>query len=269
MRRIYRPAVWLGSILTAGVTALVVTLVSTGGQKVLQAPKGSPITIGAVALQRDEDLKGDSYVFRDPVTVPPDQLRVMSANMDASGWARSNGGVDVDTVIAQVVLVGNRTDPVRILGMKAIKHCGPPLTGTIINKPTGGADDTIRLAFDLEAPDSSARTWSGGGGGFGGNYFDSKTISLKYKEQQTLQILGITRRKYCEFRIQLTVFNGKRTETMTMTNGGHPFKVSAQLPFPQDNSAPFSGYQRAYVGGVLNTKEHGAFMQVDPKKFRG
>lgn len=182
---------------------------------------------------------------------------------DLAGWARPRGGVDAEMVIAQMVLVGNRRDQVRILGMRAINQCGPPLTGTIFHAPSAGEDHTIRLAFNLDEPNPQARIWSGTAG-FGGNYFDAKTISLKYKEQQAIQILGITQRQYCQFRIETKVFTKGRTETAIMANGREPFKVTALTSRTQTAAVPYADYQRAYVGGVNNTRDHGGFTKVNP-----
>ncbi|MDN3352014.1 hypothetical protein [Actinomadura sp. DC4] len=249
------------------VTGVTISLLSLGGQKVLESPdlKGPPISVRSIVLQRDADLAGDTFAFERPLDLAKRELDDIDAGGDLDGWAREHGGVDVQMVMAQVVLAGNQRDPVRILGMKAINQCRPPLTGTLIEKPTGGEDDTVRLAFDLDERNPEARTWQGGSAGFGKDYFGAKTVSLKYKEQQTFQMIGITQRQYCEFHLQVSVLAGKRTETVPVTNGGRPFKVTS---LSGRTSAPdYSDYQKLYVGGVANTLGHGALIRADPSRY--
>ncbi|MGW2310383.1 hypothetical protein [Actinomadura luteofluorescens] len=250
-------------------TGVAIPLLSSSGQKVLDArePGGSPVKVDSVALQSNIDLKGDSFAFPQPVTATPDQLRAISP-FDLGSWARPRGGVDVGMVMTQIVLTGNRKTPVRILDMRAVSKCSAPLTGTLFYSPTAGADDTIRVAFDLDQPNPRARAWSGWERGFGGLYFDSKTVSLKHKEQQTFQVLGITERKSCEFRIQLSILTGGKTVTKLAGNGSQPFKVTALTEQAKAATGNFSDYHRLYVGGVENLEGRGAFVNVDPATYK-
>jgi hypothetical protein len=106
--------------------------------------------------------------------------------------------------------------------------------------------------------------WSGWERGFGELHFDSKTVSLKYKERQAFQVLGITERQSCEFRIQLSVLAGGNTMTVLVGNGSQPFKLTARTEHAKAAPADFSDYQRLYVGGVENMEGRGAFIKADP-----
>ncbi|WP_157433226.1 hypothetical protein [Actinomadura rifamycini] len=250
-------------------TGVAIPLLSSSGQKVLDAhePGGPPVKVDSVALQSNVDLKGDSFAFPQPVTATPDQLRDISP-FDLGSWARPRGGVDVGMVMAQIVLTGNRKTPIRILDMRAASKCSAPLTGTLFYSPTAGVDDTIRVAFNLDQPNPQARVWSGWEKGFGDLYFDSKTVSLKHKEQQTFQVLGITEQKSCEFRIQLSVLTGGKTVTKLVGNGSKPFKVTALMEQAKAATGDFSDYHQLYVGGVENLEGRGAFTKVDPATYK-
>jgi hypothetical protein len=99
-------------------------------------------------------------------------------------------GVDDYAVNIKLVLEGNRPAPIRILGMRPVKHCQEPLTGTFLLSPSAGADSSVRIGINLDEPRPITRKLQGGIG-LKGDYFAEKTVSLKRGEQQTFQITAV------------------------------------------------------------------------------
>jgi hypothetical protein len=183
-----------------------------------------------------------------------------------NSWFRIRGGVDPSLSIVKIVVEGNRDNAVRILGMRALKHCQAPLTGTLFLDPTAGADDSVMIGFDLDSDDTNARVATQVSIGLR-PYFGSKTISLKGGEQQVLQIFAATSRYYCEYRLQMTVLDEGRTVTEVIGNGNAPFRVTSFATTASGDIA-YSRYQVLYAGGVVSPKGDASYVRVDPATFK-
>lgn len=280
-RWIRRPVVWIGSLATAVITAVAVSLtvfftnhaIGVGQANVhpTQSPHGPPVVVAAVKVLRNAAYQGYSFVFPKPLDLTRPQLQ--SINRLTSGlqigglnhyyaWAREHHGVDPNVVIIQLVLAGNRNQPVRILGMQPVGECRAPLAGTLFDSPPAAEDNSVSIGFNLDKPDPAAQVYSETTG-FGADYFSSKTVSLRYQKQQVFQIVARTAKHYCKFRLQLSVLAGGKTSTETIGDGPHPFQVTGLLPA---SSNSVDGYKRAYVGGVLSPCGS-RFVQVNPARF--
>lgn len=147
----------------------------------------------------------------------------------------------------------------RIVGMKAVPRCGPPLTGTLFESPSAGNEESVKIGLDLDKPDPRGKTlindleW-------GGDYFQQKTISLKRDEEITFQVIAKTQKHYCEFSIALDVLSNGKLIGQSIDDHGKPFKVSAR-------NSDYSSYQKMYIGGVANPDD-GKWRSVDPQTYQ-
>jgi hypothetical protein len=255
-------------VLAAVLTATLVNVLTGQAQKTIDAttaPRydGPPVRVASVSLEKS-DGQGFAYVFPNKVELGTEELRSLNEAKTGSdpalydNWFRSRGGVDPGLSIVKAVLEGNRAHPVRITGMRAIKHCQAPLLGTIFDSPPGGADASIAIGFDLDSARPTAQavdndTWQG-------DYFAKYTVSLKPGEQRTFQIQSKTERQYCEYTLALTILDDGKTVTQVLDNNGGPFRVTA-FAFGQ-GSIPYRRYQAVYVGG--HASPNGDWIRVNP-----
>jgi hypothetical protein len=273
-RRSLKPIVlWVGGILTAVITAVAVGA-ATGytshllDKKSTAVPKGPPLAVVSVTLQRNGAYQGGTYVFPDALRISSTQIHLIDSTNQQLGqddyydsWARAHGGVDPDTVIIQLILAGNRSYPVRILDMRPVGQCASRLKGTLLLSPTAGEDDSVLIGFNLDKPDPIADTYSQTRG-FGQSFFESKTVTLTYPQQQVFEIVGQSVYHYCQFRIHVDMLSGNRKEVELIGNGSQPFKVSGILPI--------ADYKEVYLGGVADNGCPGpadGFTRIDIAKY--
>jgi hypothetical protein len=264
-----RRLVWVGSVLAAVLTATLVNVLTGQAQKTIDAataPRydGPPIRVASVSVEKSDE-QGFAFVFPNKMEFGTEELRSLNDPKTYSdqarhdNWFRSRGGVDPGLSIVKAVLEGNRAHPVRITGMRPIKHCQAPLLGTIFDSPPAGADASIAIGFDLDSARPTAQvitdtgTWQG-------DYFAKYTVSLKPGEQQTFQIKSKTERQYCEYTLALTILDEGKTVTQVLDNNGGPFRVTA-FAWEQD-STPYGRYQAVYVGG--HASPNGDWIRVNP-----
>lgn len=238
-----RPIVWLGGIVVAALgiaitNALVPAFSSFIGSFTEQGP---PIDIlDATPFRSDE--AGGSMVFASGATFTGDDLAELNAADDPFAWFVERGGVPLETAFVRLVLEGNRSNAVRIVDADVDPDCSAPLDGTIFLDPPAGADQSIRLDFDLDAPDS-APTYRAEDGSTA-QFFPAQTISLANGEQVTLVVTASTQEQYCTFGVVLSVLEGDRTTEVRIPEAGaRPFAVTARL----DDVA----YDEVYLGGVI------------------
>ena len=280
-RWLRRPAVWVGGVLTAVLVGVLTPLVQGSLTEPADGPStstttsttpitGPPAKVAALQLERDES---NSYAFPQRLDLTEADLRTVShAHQSQTDpglydqWARERGGADDYKINIKLVLEGNRRDPIRILGLRPIKDCREPLTGTLLYSPSAGADENIKIGLNLDEPSPIARNWQEYE--IQGDYFAENTVSLEYKEQQTFQIIAQTLEQYCEFTLEFTILDEGETVTQEVANGSEPFRVSA-LVDDWDEPAPFDLYQALYIGGVANPDSSGEFIPADPSTFRG
>ncbi|GGT87410.1 hypothetical protein [Actinomadura citrea] len=255
----------------AGVIAIAVgTAQATGASNTLvgwvrDRTSGAPVEVMSVSYAvRDSG----GYVFADPVRFTSADLARLSSlpwgEPEYHRWARTRGGVDPERAVIKVVLAGTRANSVRITDLRLTDlTCSAPLSGAIIAAPSQGPQAVARLGFDLDGSVRNARVEDRGR--LGARYFDDKTVELKRKEQQSFQIAAVTKRKYCEFKLSVAVLDGKSQSSVTVDDGGEPFRVSgmrAGHPGP-----PFRHYERLYVG-ASNTP-NGHYAEKNPRTWTG
>ena len=159
-----RPLVWIGTLVTAVITAVAVTLAgsyTTGKFSHASSPKppsGPPVRILTEAAFADAGMDGGTYFFARPLILNRAQLNTISRFEDTdriggpsrySAWMQAHGGVAADDLIIRLVAAGNRRHLVRILNIDPVGTCTKPLSGTIMNSPSAGDDPTDYIAFNL------------------------------------------------------------------------------------------------------------------------
>lgn len=222
----------------------------------------------AVKVVSVENIDGGYYgwVFDRPHRFSSAELTKVPMNYDKYvAWFRDRGAVPAYGRTDLLTLEGNSSQPVEINGLQVDKRCRPPLSGAAFVNPNAGADDTIRLALDLDEPIPTPKGLESDGT-TSPNYFTRHTISLKRGERGKIVIIATAQRNYCEYTLNLKVTAGDRTLTQSVKDNGKPFAVSAWQE--SNGSHPYSKYATAYVGGVLNVCHGGrGFREVDPKSY--
>jgi hypothetical protein len=165
---------------------------------------------------------------------------------------------------------------VTITGIKVLKNCHTPLTGTLFVLGAQGDNNTIGLGFDLDRTISEAQN-AQPDQPFSGDAFPGSDITLGYGETQTFAISVSTHLYYCQFNFQMTVStpNGPVTEYFGAAGleksvaAGQPFQLTAVAhPARQGSGPPFSAYQAAYVGGADSPTPVYKWVQVNPKTYK-
>ncbi len=272
-----KPSLYIGGLAGALVLAIFSTLGTGIGNTIWAKVKGgsgpvysgSPARLISVDVQRN-DTQGDTFIFPQRLQLTRSQLGqvndwmtkdVLGASENFDPWARAHGGVDPNYVNIRLILEGNRAHPVRILDMRPVGACQKPLSGTAFISPPAGSDPSVVIGFNLDTPTPDAETYSQSAG-FGSNYFDAKTVSLKSDEQQVFEIVARTLTRYCHFDIEATVQDGSKQINEIFSNNGHPFKVSA---LAVDDQRP--DFQQLYVGGVISPSCNDKFVPENPRTY--
>ena len=266
---------------TVTLAPLSVVPKATSASKRHRKPKPSPSptpTAPPLSVASEDPLNMDDLgVWTFPNKIPFDSSQLAHANAlfhtSITGMASyfySLGGyaINADT---QLVLQNDSSQPVSILDMRVIKNCGAPLNGTLFYSPNAGADDDVRLGFNLDSADTDAESAKGWDPhAWKPDYFESKHISFRPGEQRVLNIRAITAKHACTFNYQATVLEGKAKFYQTFDDAGQPFRVSALmnklLPYVNVN---FARYAALYIGGVAapTGDSNDDYVKVKPKSY--
>lgn len=246
---------WVGGILTTVISAVAVGA-ATGytshlfGGKTASALAGPPLAVVSVSVQRDDTYQGGTYIFPSALQINDTLLRRinsvspgLSEDNYYESWARTHGGIDPGAIVIQLILAGNRTYPVRILNMQPVGQCTAPLNGTLMLSPPAGEDNSVLIGFNLDKSDPVAQSYSETQG-FGQSFFESRTVTLAYPQQQVFEVFGRALQHYCQFKIRMTLLVGRQQEVEVIGDGSQPFRVSGVLPYVY--------YKEVYFGGVMN-----------------
>jgi hypothetical protein len=273
-----RPAVWVGTLSTAIISGVAITLASNYASHAVEKSSspnttGQPVKVLSESLARNVAFQGSTFIFRNPINFTVAQLGHINSLMAGNNigrpgryysWARARGGVDPGSVIVQLVLAGNRDNVVRILNLRPVGQCADPLRGTLLYSPPAAQNLSVSIGLNLDQEDPVAQKLTGDSK-FGQDYFSSKTVSLKYGEQQVFRIVAVTSKHYCQFRLNFTVLDGPRTIHETVGNGSQPFRVTA---LDMGDGTSVAAYKRVYVGGVADAGSCGGrFISVNPTNF--
>ena len=237
-----KPVVWLGGIVVAALgIAITNALVPWFGGLIDRATeRGDVVTVVDAQPYRSDEVGGT-------VAFPPDRsfdeadLAQINASDDRFAYLVDAGASPVGRAFVRILLEGNRSDGVRIVDAGIDRDCAEPLDGSLFVEPPGGAEESIRLDFDLDADDPVATTE--GGDGQPAQFFPAQTISLAEDEQVPLIVTAATTEQSCEFRVRFTVLHGDDETSVLVPDAAEPpFRVTAQI----DERA----YDSVFLGGV-------------------
>jgi hypothetical protein len=244
-----RSAKWIAGVLL-GALALVITGTLTGipGQLLdrraiedkLRSGPDLRIDAEIVALN---DEGGPSLVFSRGYQTSRRILQEASEPMRGPSVVpslRAAGGINLETLTIQLVLEGRRNEEIRILDIQpVIVARTAPLDGTLFFLPPQGGVPTLQMVANLDSPIPVIDTVGSNNKPTHEPYFDSYSISLHDAEQQTLTIRATTERFNVAFTLRVRYAIGGHRETETITDNGHPFRVSA----PHCVGAGIASYQ--------------------------
>ena len=222
---------------------------------------GLPAAIDLVTLA--PAFGNSTYALPNRFQLTSAQLTQLNANA-ATGdktWFAAQHAVIAGPATVTVVVEGNRSGTVRIMGIEPVPSCHPPLAGTLFYSPSQGVDTSIELHVTLDGanPRVTARD--------GSDFFTAHTVSLAHGEQETFVIAAQALREYCSFTFDMTVLDGTKTVTETIGNPGQPFTITA---LDQQGSGPVYGaYQTMYIGGLASAARGLGtnWAQVDPLTY--
>ncbi|MFF0770898.1 hypothetical protein ACFYUK_18580 [Nonomuraea wenchangensis] len=231
-------------------------------------------------MARPERVREDwSWIFAEPVMFTKTELRTLNnfgyttdtAEKNREEWLRARGAVDPEVTTIKLVLRGDREKRVRITGMRALSKCVAPLTGTYMSSFSAGQDTLIGVGLNLDRPNPRAQIIALDSNGFPdwpmrmvGDYFATKTVSLKQDEEVVFEVWAQTMKHYCEFRLEVTVIDGDKEVRQVIDNHGQPFRVSAELLSEQERGTSVipHAYDVVYFGGLLT--KTGKWARVKP-----
>ncbi len=268
-----RPALWLGGLVTAVATGVLVNFLTTQAQLIDRpSPRvaaGPPLKV----LSEESLFLDQNVVWAFPHEYLPnrDQLNHISSLIESSTpasrsafvrWFSSRQAYEVGGANTQLVIQNSRDYSIRIIDMNVVKSCQRPLVGTLFFGAGGAEDATVGIGFNLDSSNTDAETARGiGWEDWIPGYFTNYTISLKPGEQQVFDVYTATTYQACTYRLQVTILDGERKVYQFIGDGDQPFRVTAM---PGGKSAPiFSDYRFMYLGGAASP-HNGAFIRVNP-----
>jgi hypothetical protein len=197
-------------------------------------PKGDPIKLTKVTpIPRVNDKTWLYPRQLSAATVSGINKAYLSYEKSTDEIMRSGGGVENDVSTVELELEGNRTKPVRITDIGVVKHCTRPLNGAVFSRRPQGADETVKIGFDLDRDpvigQYSTGDESAGSRKLTGNYFADHKYVLKLGEQATFRLSAVTRRHYCEYSYELRYIADGKPATMNVNDHGRLFRVSALI----------------------------------------
>ncbi len=266
----------MSSIVVAVISGVIVWLITSSISR--QHYAGLPVKINRVIDEHDSDEQGDTWLFANALDLSTAELNSINRPLrwerqhGRSGewtpfdrWAVAHGGVSSDLALTRVIVEGNRSSSVEILGIQAKAQCRQPLDGTIFSSPTAGANPVARMGFDLDSADPVAMKATGS---YVSQepYFETETISLSPGEHEVIDLVAVTSRHYCRYTFLMKVLYGEQITTETIDDNGKPFEVSA-LYQRNAHESPVFQYRSAYIGGV-ETKD-GLFTHISRHRQLG
>jgi hypothetical protein len=237
----------------SGIGTAAVTAVTRTQPPVLN---GVPAKVDLVRIVRGP---GDTHIFAAPLVLTANQLsQLNSLNQTEPGyqdWFTSHGAVDADRSDIEIVLEGNRSHTVRIVGIQPVTACSAPLRGTLFFSPSAGNDTSTQLFVNLDAPNtlpSYITSEQNGNIASGKDFFGTYTVSLTQGEQYTFKVVASTKAHYCSFTLDMTVLDGNQSVVEHIDDNGKPFHVSSMIDPNPTAPGEMSAYSVLYIGGVAN-----------------
>jgi hypothetical protein len=142
-----------------------------------------------------------------------------------STWARRHGGVDAEQTTFRIYIEGRTDDRTVILGAPRImfrEPRQPPLQGTRVACPVGGAQPAIRkLTIDL---DKAAGCFTSRDGVCAKR---APQFTLAKGDVEIFDVTAATRHCFCEWSIEIPYSVGREKHSVEITDeDGKPFKTT-------------------------------------------
>lgn len=196
---------------------------------------GDPVTASILSVEQDS---GISMAFEPEMHFSNSQAEKIVSNRFDVGRAslESMGGVPVGRVNIKLMLTGNRDEEVQISDLRAVKkECSDPLRGPYFLSPDQGAETAHRLYIDLDDPDPrslDSPPWLSpeGSSPSASPYFPVRDVSLTKGENLVFVVTAQVDEKYCEFDLELSVFDRGESRTHRIDNNDKPFELTPELP---------------------------------------
>lgn len=286
---------WIAGLLGATLTAtgiIVAVMLATGDSQVTAPPRtavpttstrppeldarAAPVSSRPVLVESVSALESRSgdgtFALPAALDMTPAALadfndNIVTDSTDYAAWYRQHSGAAVDFGVATITLRGNAKEAVRVVDLRVIKRCGRPLTGTFFAGYSQGSGDTVKLGFDLDAPDPSAKVMASTSRGLfalSESFFATKTVELAPGELVTLSVGAFTKRYACRFTLRLFVATSTGLLWQPIARGTGAFIVTAMAP--PTKSGQLSGYDTAYA---LTPRHAGdtAWERVSPSSY--
>ncbi|GIE91640.1 hypothetical protein Are01nite_81200 [Actinoplanes regularis] len=141
-------------------------------------------------------------------------------------------------------LVGQRSVPVDIVGMKArVTSRLAPLSGTIVAIEGEGVEDDVKMGFDLDSRDLSARSILDQPGKplSTTRFFADVHVTLARDERVEFEVSTYTASCRCAFVIDVTLSDGT---VVAVDDNGDPWRISA---FAKQ-------YSKSYIWDVITSR---------------
>jgi hypothetical protein len=272
-----RPVTWVIAFISALVLAAAGALgqgiggtIFAGAKSLVPKSAPTPVKIEQVtALSNSPD---NSFALPHKVQLTKEELAELNGG-NASYFAAfqaAHHAVPTGSGSIGITVEGNSNSTVTITGLKIIKQCQSPLTGSYFYNPPAGENTTISLGFDLDSQITYAQD-TRAGENYSGNWFLEHVVTLAPGEPQTFTVFLATARHYCQFSFQLTVATPQGTVTEEIPASGKKFELTAsdQNYDPESGTINLSSYQSVYVGGVADAQNNNEWIAVNPKTYNG
>ncbi|HEX2316561.1 MAG TPA: hypothetical protein VHJ17_22650 [Thermomonospora sp.] len=223
-----RPAVWLGSVLAAGVLATVTATAGVLGGRLGTGLGTSPgegrDPVGHHVIV--DHQSPDAYALPRALTEGPDRTALLTGRAEAASLAARHQGAAVSSLAVTLVLTGQRTAPVTVVDVhpELAAPCTSNLNGTYIPVLNQGDRGAASFTVDMDKPKPRlVRTDRKG------QTFPQLNIDLKLDERYTLALVFTARRHHCAFTLKVRYLDRKGPATLTVTDPeGRPFALTGK-----------------------------------------
>jgi hypothetical protein len=240
------------------------------------SPGGPPVRVAYVGVQTYQP-GALAFAFARRFLLSQAQLTALNAHDArdanyAADWLMRKGAIATNEISIQIVVRGNRLDPVQVVNITPTATCTQPLHGTLFYAPTAGANNVTQLLLNLDKPQqplSYQEAFTVDGAQELRNipdYFGHYTVSLKRDEPFTFDVMASTGLHYCRFTLRMTVAGEGNTRNEEINDNGKPFQITA-ANLSRPGKGTFSGYSALYVGGLAAASSNGNWRRSDPATY--